>query len=398
MKSSRTTWPSILVAFAFSAPCCSQQFTVGSNGSYGEMVFPVNAGPRSLPVPPDGIFNCTRVHIPSGTTLKFIRNKLNTPVYLLATQNILIEGIIDVSGELNTGAGGPGGFDGAARPAAGQAPGSGHGPGGARGSAFSSTGTDPSDVRSVAAFLTPPKGSNVSKNGGKPYGSPLLVPLIGGSGAGALVVTDLGVLASGGGGGGAILIGSDTKVEILGSILAKGGSFSAGISCGSGGAVRILAPEVSGTGLISCVGGTDNLTGPVGGDGGIRIDTMDAKNMRITTQGVYSIGRFMTVFPPTITRIQILKVDSIDVDQSAAEPVSVILPFGSPSRQTVKLRGTGFVGEVPIEVALVPDHGPSSRFQLALTGQAGVATEVETEVDMPINVKTRLYVWTVVGR
>src|SRR5690606_4447810 len=68
---------------------------------------------------PDGVWNFTSVHVPEWATVSFGRNSSNTPVQWLATETVLIEGTVNVSGknqyEVEPGEvipGGPGGFDG----------------------------------------------------------------------------------------------------------------------------------------------------------------------------------------------------------------------------------------------------------------------------------------------
>src|SRR2546428_5780226 len=93
----------------------------------------------TLDLPADGIFRCTTINVASGVTLRFNRNALNTPVYLLATNDVTINGTIDVSGadynSTTPGASGPGGFDGGL-PGEGDGisavPGEGYGPGGGK--------------------------------------------------------------------------------------------------------------------------------------------------------------------------------------------------------------------------------------------------------------------------
>lgn len=72
-----------------------QVFDFGSDGTFGAIDITVDT---TLDMPPDGIFNATTINVASGATLKFNRNALNTPVYLLATGDITIDGTIDVSG------------------------------------------------------------------------------------------------------------------------------------------------------------------------------------------------------------------------------------------------------------------------------------------------------------
>jgi hypothetical protein len=93
----------------------AQPFNSGSDGSYGPLAV---TNDTTLPMPPDGIFHCTTINVAAGATLRFNKNALNTPVYLLATGDVVITGAIDVSGTAATnntrilGRGGPGGFDG----------------------------------------------------------------------------------------------------------------------------------------------------------------------------------------------------------------------------------------------------------------------------------------------
>src|SRR5437762_2772563 len=107
------------------------QYSSGSTGADGP--FPGGPFPVCTPtpctmtvtVPTTGVFNFTTITVPAGVTVKFTRNAANTPVTLLATQNVLIAGTLDVSGSAGVplvlfvdmaphlgGAGGSGGFDG----------------------------------------------------------------------------------------------------------------------------------------------------------------------------------------------------------------------------------------------------------------------------------------------
>ena len=63
--------------------------------------------------PTDGVFNFTTVNIAAGVTVQFTKNARNTPVTLLATGDVTINGMFDVSGGRTVGItgadGGPGG-------------------------------------------------------------------------------------------------------------------------------------------------------------------------------------------------------------------------------------------------------------------------------------------------
>lgn len=58
---------------------------------------------------PEGVLNFTTVHIPPGVVVSFVANNLNTPVFLAATGDILIEGTLVVSGRDYFATAGPGG-------------------------------------------------------------------------------------------------------------------------------------------------------------------------------------------------------------------------------------------------------------------------------------------------
>src|SRR5437773_2123064 len=108
-------------------------FDSGSTGTNGALVVTNNL---VLDMPPDGVFNYTTITIRGGTTLSFRTNALNTPVYLLAQGDVVLENDarIYLSGTDNNrgapGAGGPGGFAGGFASHQGYPAGDGQGPGG----------------------------------------------------------------------------------------------------------------------------------------------------------------------------------------------------------------------------------------------------------------------------
>ena len=197
-------------------------FNSGSTGADGALATTV--GTMEVQVPESGVLNYTSVNIAAGTTLRFKKNRLNTPVYMLVSGNVTIAGTIDLRGEdakhAGTyadgnqaddgipGAGGPGGYDGGrgGRDDAAMRPeiirgGSGLGPGGGKGGMEGADGCSagarattsikgwvrPTRPRAATAN-TEPIAAVVSHLSGpdaaKPYGSALLQPLVGGSGGG----------------------------------------------------------------------------------------------------------------------------------------------------------------------------------------------------------------------
>ena len=109
-------------------------------------------------------------------------------------------------------------------------------------------------------------------------GNQFVIPLVGGSGGGGgYNLNNNGVFEAGGGaGGGAILIASSTQIVINGAINANGGNQGLATSrCaggGSGGAIRLVANAIGGSGSLTAVGGATSQCGGTlaGGPGIIR--------------------------------------------------------------------------------------------------------------------------------
>ena len=219
----------------------------------------------------DAIWHYTTISIPSGVTLSFTRNVANTPVVWLASENVQIDGILNLNGQAasavgtsgrtsNPAKGGPGGYDGGEGGIASSVPGlAGSGPGGGAGGATTSAA-----------------GANATHVG--TYGSAFAIPLIGGSGGGGGARGASADGGKGGGGGGAILIASTKDITLTGSILAQGGAGgtagSAG-GAGSGGTVRLVGDRVLATsGIINTnAGGASTNSGRVRLEGFVRQST-----------------------------------------------------------------------------------------------------------------------------
>lgn len=252
-----------------------------------------------LTLPDNGVLNFTDVTIPVGVTVTFARNAANTPVFILASGDITIDGTINVSGgdvpaapgpmpqltDNAPGLGGPGGFDGG-QGGLSYTPKilatSGRGPGGG-GQSRSRCGGGGGGYGAIGQ-----NSSSCSSSGdaGEIYGSSNLALLTGGSGGGGGGADkDSGFRGQGGsGGGGAILLASSAQITINGAVIANGGNVAnlvfgrGGGGGGSGGAIRIVAETLSGSGVISAVGGTvGTVLDPiqragVGGVGRIRVE------------------------------------------------------------------------------------------------------------------------------
>src|SRR5216683_682039 len=93
----------------------AQAFNSGSDGTYGAIDV---TNDMTLNIPSNGVFNCTTIRVREGQSLSFLTNALNTPAYLLAQGDVLMERntSIYVTGQGYNGSvpgpGGPGGFAG----------------------------------------------------------------------------------------------------------------------------------------------------------------------------------------------------------------------------------------------------------------------------------------------
>lgn len=404
-----TRLPEIILSLAF-ATVAQAQFDSGSTGAYGPMNITANT---TLPLPEDGIFHCTTINIAASTTLKFTRNSRNTPVYLLATGNVTINGTIDVSGSdgsnsLSSAAeGGPGGYDGGRRSTTGstQGGGDGMGPGGGmRGTALSSSSSS-SDINVVghASYRNVSPASR--PRNGAIYGNSLLIPLVGGSGGGGTPFHSNGFSMGGGGGGGAILISSLTQISFGngGRIDAHGGrgagsnsSIEAG--SGSGGAIRIVAPAfyTSGGGNFYVYGGTSAVSSQAGA-GRVRIDAISKSGISSTStipSGNVSIGANMIVFPPDLPELRITEAAGQAIDPQSAAPVTLLLPAGSATTQVVKVQARNFRSTASVRVVLTPENGDKLTYDLDIPNPTDEPTERTVNVEFPPTQLTRVDVWT----
>lgn len=395
----RTGTALLLLSVLVASGARGQNFDSGSDGSDGAFTMSQST---TLDVPPDGIFNFTTVTI-TGGNLTFRRNALNTPVFMLATgdisisnANILVDGAAGTSNPPAGGAGGPGGFEGGDPGVQSIPPGAGHGPGGGAGGDAGVAGTAATSAGAASYADTPQQAST---SDGAVYGSPLLVPLVGGSGGGGGVGSDTSPGQGGSGGGGAILLASSTRIEINagGGIFARAGNNSfPHTGQASGGAIRLVAPRVLGNATMDVGGGSGGVNvnnGDRGGNGRIRIDTIERTGIRFGFQPLssFSIGSFMAVFPPVVPKLDIVNVAGQAI--AAGAPVDVLLPFGTNPNQTVTVRATDFTSTVPIDVVLVPTSGQRTVIPAQINMTTNPA-QTTVNVTFPLNNRTRVWAWT----
>lgn len=354
----------------------NQTFQSGSTGA--DLAF---APTRDINIvlPPDGRLNYTTVHVPPNVTVTFTPNAANTPVYLLATGGVFIEGNIRVDGEggtsLRGGRGGPGGFAGGMPGILGAAPGNGQGPGGGQGHL---------DANQAGRGVYGSRSTAVRALDGEVYGSQLLVPLVGGSGGGGFANQ------GGGGGGGAILIASSTAItNVAGSVIRAWG----GNPNGSGGAIRLVAPLIVGTGTLDVSGAVTAYSGRV------RCDLIERQLFGLSftpgTAPVTAGEAFMVTFPPNVPSLRLVSVAGEPVPANSPAGFTVQLPFGAPAIQPIVLEATDFGVDVPVAIRLTPAIGSATPPILTnINNVAAGSAQITVNATFPPNVPVFVEAWT----
>jgi hypothetical protein len=385
-------------------------FVSGSTGADGALTPNVNT---EIQLPPSGILNYTTINIPSGVTVRFRRNALNTPVVLLVSGDATIAGAIDLSGRKAAdsfgagsgnvaddglpGEGGPGGYGGgrggladpsaaAGGPRAGQ---SGLGPGGGRpgisdlnnGNCWGGAGTFGSQgPHSGCGTSAPPT-----------YGTVQLSPLIGGSGgAGGNGNTSTGG-TGGGGGGGAILIAVTGTLNVTGSIQANGGGggdtgqawLGAGVGSvgggGSGGGIRLVATTLTGNGAINAVGagtGTHPNIGNRGtaGVGRIRLEA-ETFTRSAATNPAYTTSAPQPLELVDVPVLRIIRVAGVDAPAEPTGNADIVLPATTPNPVQVVIQTANVPLGTTVNVINTPPRGePVTTVSTALAGTVAQAT------------------------
>jgi hypothetical protein len=387
-----------VILCAFAVGQSQAQIVNGDEGTdFGDIK--VGGGDLVIDLPENGIINVNTLTVRGGSynpaILSFKRNSLNTSVMILATGDIVVNShaYIDVYGEngsaVRGGQGGPGGFNGGEPGNSENAPGAGHGPGGGLGGPSNDGTKDADDCGHGGYGLA---GGSFPRDGAA-YGSRLLIPLVGGSGGGG--ASGIG----GGGGGGALLLASNTRIVMNGHIRAFGGVAGTDFTLhcyGSGGAIRLVAPIVSGSGQLD-VRGFESTAGDAASPGRIRIDTVDRSGVVfqiLPTTAPTAVSSFMRLFPDPLPQLNITEVAGHAIGPGTTEPVSVILPTGSPPTQSVTIQANDFMSTVPIQVALIPETGDPIKVDTQIDNITSNPGSVTITADLAQNVVYHVYVWT----
>lgn len=386
----------IALMLVCSSPTFAQTFTSGSTGALGAFAPATNT---TVTLPPDGVLNYTTVTIPAGVTVKFSSNVANTPVTLLATGDVSIAGTISVDGQNGEapkpttsagGVGGPGGFRG------------GNGSG-VNGSIAAAAGQGPGGgANAPLAFNTPGIDGTYGASGN--FIS--LIPLFGGSGGGgAFTGTSSGIPTfsgpGGGGGGGALLIASSTKITFAstGVMSANGGAGALNLfgSCGgrggsgSGGAIRLVAPQILGNGSIAALTpATACIIAQA--TGRIRMEaftntlsgTINPAPSLVASPGpvtATSNPALINVPSLTITSIGGVAVPAIPAGSYATADLS--LPAGTTNPVSVIVTATNIPLNTNLTMKLVPIAGNPSLFPVSVLSGTPSLSTTSSDVTFP---------------
>lgn len=379
---------SAAVLFGWVTAVNAQTFSSGSNGSLGAFAPGANT---TVALPPDGILNYTTVTIPAGVTVSFTPNAANTPVTMLATGDVTIAGTVNLNGENSTfvGAssflpgkpGGPGGFAGGA------------GGMGGLSNTFGSPGQGPGGG-------LPNSSNNFTQyaNYGAPGTFVSLLPLFGGSGGAGAPQANIGTLVAGepgAGGGGAIVLASTTKITIAGTgrisanggedprcVQTVGGSTNAGT--GSGGAIRLVAPQLINQGTLTAVGGRVQFTcAGAAGAGRIRAEAFVFGPFNVTSPSASLVsqpGPVTSASTPALVNLPTLAFTSVGGVAPPAAPTGsfttadVTLPPTTTNPVSVTLTATNTPAPTAYTIKLLPQFASPVSQTVNSSGAFAIST------------------------
>jgi len=416
----------LLALLAATAAMNAQAFDSGSTGALGAFNPTVNT---VVTLPDDGVLHYTTINIPAGVWVSFKGNRLNTPVTLLASGNITINGYLNLTGSGSPaagtagdgkqgddglpGGGGPGGYAGGrggkADPvAANRAAGAGRGPGGGGGGialvnfcGYSQIASGGSGGGYASASTGPADGAWCGMSMpavGAAYGANTLLPLIGGSGGGGGAGGANYDGSGGGGGGGAVLIASSGTLSITspGYVLADGGGSGTSDGAGgmggtggggSGGAIRLVATTISGNGGVYARGagygaisnrsispGYLGNTGGAGAPGRIRVE---AENITLsgTSDPAYTTDTPGPLFVASVPSLRIARVAGVDVPAMPTGSGDVSLPTGTANPVTVEVAAANIPVGSQVKLTVQPAYGNRTvSAAVALAGSDAAST------------------------
>jgi hypothetical protein len=302
------------------------------------------------------VFKYSNVVISNGATLSFLNHPTHAPVVWLVSNNVAINGTLSLNGQpwnldaINLPEPGPGGFRGGggfSNPNYGP----GFGPGGNGGGGIYTSG------QAINGLV-------------RTYGNTQILPLIGGSGGAG---GNFYGAQNGAAGGGAILIAAVSNITVNGYCAADGGSGgNSGGKSGSGGAIRLVANQIVGSGQIEA-GGSDygriRLEYLVSASGSLVINNPPAVALQITNPPVI----FPTANAPAVSVIGIVQsgvTNAVPLEPTAAMNSSGNddLVLVTTNRVTVQLRTLNFPTNGTVTVFINPRYASQTYQNATLVG------------------------------
>lgn len=377
--------------------CTDGEFVASFGTSVIDLGLAMNA-PWDAPSSGNGVYDADRwavvfkfssVTIGSGRIVRFINHPSRAPVIWLVEGDvdISINGTIDLRGEIakNAFAGpgepGPGGFRGGYGHSEVSGPSAGFGPGGAGVQSFvggTNTRASSGSHATVGARGNLDDPSNVP---GPIYGNARVLPLLGGSGGASFSGVFSPLRRSGGAGGGALLIVAGGSIRIDGKIDASGGN-GGSVGGGAGGAIRLVAPVVSGLGRLIALGGISHPGPLVAGDGRIHIeaDIIDLPQPGEPNFTFETLEDPPMIFPPpSAPRVRISLVGGIATqdDPRASFPFADVT-LSTTDPVTVKVEAENLPLDATVRVRFVPRSGQDTWVDAHLDPDATNSFEQST--------------------
>lgn len=317
----------LLAIVIVSTSPAAQSFSSGSDGSDGALTlttagtvvfdpFDTARWGKVLDADGAGVYNFTTITIGAGVTVRLGGDKVNRPVYWLASGNVVISGTIDLRGADHNSRATTGTPDPDIRRLV-AIPGSGGYAGGAGGRDVPRV--EPTPGEGPGGGVGGVVGCNFNQSarcgrGGTFTGNRFLIPLVGGSGGEGALYPPAGsnFYDAGGAGGGAILIASSSSIALAGAINASGGGSGGWGGAGSGGAVRLVAPNIT-TGSFDVRGGESNGSFPLtGGAGWVRLEGNQITPATTGVNPASSLAKGALPHPSTLRPASSVRVTAID--------------------------------------------------------------------------------------
>ena len=294
------------------------------------------------------VFKYSSVTIVSNSTVTFQNHPSHAPVVWLVQSNATINGTVSVNG--STGYIGTPGSLMPWEPA----------PGGFRGGAYGQSGIG-------AGFgpggLAASSGYTSASSYGSGYGNPQILPLMGGSGGGAMLNGGTQVGTSGPSGAGAILIAARQTVIVNGAITAVGGQNSYGSPVGAGdGAIKIIANQVLGGGAVNARNGKT------------RVEATSISPQLVLTPNTVAVppGTTPVIWPATnAPLVSVLSVNAVGAptDPLAAVDTSSDVYIGTNGVVAIMLQTQNFPPTGVVAVRVTPKY--ATYFNAPATYQSG---------------------------